>query len=91
MRLIHLLIAATMLLSSGAIAQNSEIVRKVQMTLTAEGYDTGQIDGRFGPKTIEAVKQAQQDRELEPTGKLDDRTLAAFGISDSERAAARVG
>jgi peptidoglycan hydrolase-like protein with peptidoglycan-binding domain len=91
MRLTQLLIAAALLISSGAIAQNSEIVKKVQMTLTAEGYDTGQIDGRLGPKTIEAVKQAQQDRELEPTGKLDDRTLAAFGISDAERAAARVG
>lgn len=36
------------------------------------------------PETVQAVKQAQQDRELEPTGRLDRRTVAALGI-DVER------
>jgi peptidoglycan hydrolase-like protein with peptidoglycan-binding domain len=83
MRLLYFV--AAMLVCSAALAQTPEIVRKVQMTLTAEGYDAGEIDGRLGSKTLGAIKQAQQDRELEPTGRLDRRTLAAFGISDPER------
>jgi peptidoglycan hydrolase-like protein with peptidoglycan-binding domain len=62
-------------------------VAAVQQTLHAEGYDPGPVNGRLGPQTVQAVKQAQEDRELEPTGRLDRRTIAAFGI-DAESAAA---
>jgi peptidoglycan hydrolase-like protein with peptidoglycan-binding domain len=54
-----------------------------QQTLRAEGYDPGPVNGQLGPQTVEAVKQAQKDRELEPTGRLDRRTIAALGIEDS--------
>jgi peptidoglycan hydrolase-like protein with peptidoglycan-binding domain len=62
------------------------IVRTVQQTLRAEGYDPGPANGELGPKTEAALKQAQKDRELEPTGRLDRRTIAALGI-DTESAA----
>jgi hypothetical protein len=58
-----------------------------QRTLRAEGYDPGPVNGQVGPQTVEAVKQAQKDRELEPSGRLDRRTIAALGI-DTESAAA---
>lgn len=58
-------------------------VALVQQTLRAEGYDPGPVNGRLGPQTVEAVKQAQKDRELEATGRLDRRTIAALGIEDS--------
>jgi peptidoglycan hydrolase-like protein with peptidoglycan-binding domain len=54
-----------------------------QQTLRAEGYDPGPVNGEIGPQTVEAVKQAQKDRELEPTGRLDRRTIAALGIENS--------
>jgi peptidoglycan hydrolase-like protein with peptidoglycan-binding domain len=69
------------------LVQDRDTVAAVQQTLRAEGYDPGPASGEIGPKTVEAVKQAQKDRELEPTGRLDRRTIAALGI-DTESAAA---
>jgi hypothetical protein len=69
------------------LVQDRATVVTVQETLRAEGYDPGPANGELGPKTEEAVKQAQKDRELEPTGRLDRRTIAALGI-DTESAAA---
>lgn len=56
------------------------IVAAAQRALQAEGYDPGPTDGGLRTQTTEALKQAQQDRELEPTGQLDRRTVAALGI-----------
>jgi peptidoglycan hydrolase-like protein with peptidoglycan-binding domain len=67
--------------------QDRNTVASVQQTLHAEGYDPGPVNGRLGPQTVQAVKQAQEDRELESTGRLDRRTVAALGI-DAESAAA---
>jgi len=61
-----------------------------QRALRAAGYDAGPADGTLNARTVAAVKQAQKDRELEPTGELDRRTLAALGI-DVERSAAAGG
>jgi peptidoglycan hydrolase-like protein with peptidoglycan-binding domain len=35
-------------------------VRRLQSRMSAVNYDTGGVDGRFGPKTEAAVKQLQQ-------------------------------
>lgn len=67
-----------------ATVSDPVIVANTQEALQSEGYDPGTVDGRLKPKTVLAVKQAQQDRELEPTGRLDRRTVAALGI-DVER------
>lgn len=99
MKLAHLLAAVTALVSAASIAAESlgywdrpvrdrETVAAVQKTLAADGYDPGPVNGQFGPKTVQAVKQAQKDRELEPTGRLDRRTVAALGISEAESASA---
>ena len=55
-------------------------IAAAQRALRAEGYDPGPADGRLRPKTAEAVFEAQKDRELEPTGRLDRRTAAALGV-----------
>jgi peptidoglycan hydrolase-like protein with peptidoglycan-binding domain len=59
-------------------------IASAQRALRAEGYDPGPADGKLHPKTAEAVMQAQKERELEPTGRLDRRTAAALGVP-SER------
>jgi peptidoglycan hydrolase-like protein with peptidoglycan-binding domain len=92
MRLIGFLVGVSVFASAHAtdwdeLVQDPGTVRTVQQTLRAEGYDPGPANGELGPKTEAAVKQAQKDRELEPTGRLDRRTVAALGI-DTESAAA---
>jgi peptidoglycan hydrolase-like protein with peptidoglycan-binding domain len=92
MRAIHFLVAIFAFASAHAtdwdeLVQDRDTVAIVQQTLRAEGYDPGPINGELGPQTAAALKQAQKDRELEPTGLLDRRTTAALGI-DAESAAA---
>jgi peptidoglycan hydrolase-like protein with peptidoglycan-binding domain len=50
------------------------MVRKAQRVLEDLGYNTGPIDGLWGPKTRGAVRQFQADNELPITGMLDIKT-----------------
>jgi hypothetical protein len=92
MRPIHFLVGIFVFASAHATYWDEPVhdrgtVAIVQQTLRAQGHDPGPASGEFGPQTVEAVKQAQKDRELEPTGQLDRRTIAALGI-DTDSAAA---
>jgi peptidoglycan hydrolase-like protein with peptidoglycan-binding domain len=49
-------------------------VRGLQRRLLAQGYDLGEIDGRFGPKTEAAVKRFQGDFGLEVDGIVGPKT-----------------
>ena len=49
-------------------------VRGLQRRLLAQGYDLGEIDGRFGPKTEAAVKGFQGDFGLEVDGIVGPNT-----------------
>ena len=47
-----------------------------QARLRAMGYDVGALDGELGPRTVDALLSYQEDSGLEPTGELDEATLA---------------
>lgn len=49
-----------------------------QSALKSLGYDPGDIDGAFGPKTKEALRAFQADQGLEPDGIWGPKTLAAM-------------
>jgi peptidoglycan hydrolase-like protein with peptidoglycan-binding domain len=68
-----------------AVREEQSIVA-AQRALAAEGHDTGPANGTLNVQTAQALSAAQKDRELEPTGQLDRRTLAALGIDVEERA-----
>ncbi|MDR2407413.1 MAG: peptidoglycan-binding protein [Bacteroidales bacterium] len=53
------------------------IVTQIQMFLNYLGYDTGKIDGIFGPKTSRAIKQFESDIGIYPTGSI---TLASYWL-----------
>jgi hypothetical protein len=74
----------TIEVSATSKRESSEVIRKTQEALAAQGYDPGPIDGRWTQKTEQALKQAQEDREFEPTGRIDQRTLASLGVSDAD-------
>ena len=96
--LIAIAVSSLGLISAGAFAQSSEslgrqttqqsaqgpeTVKRVQEALVMEGYDPGRVDGEFDRRTEQALKQAQQDMSLAPTGQLDQQTLAALGVSEA--------
>jgi peptidoglycan hydrolase-like protein with peptidoglycan-binding domain len=52
-------------------------VRRLQKRISAEGYDTNGVDGRFGPHTETAVKKFQVDYGLVVDGIVGPATWAA--------------
>ncbi len=54
--------------SRGAKASN--LVAATQANLTQLGYRPGPVDGQYGPKTGEAIRQYQRDHGLPIDGKL---------------------
>ena len=48
---------------------------RVQMYLTALGYNPGPIDGIWGGKTLKALNAVRADKELPAIKSLDEKTL----------------
>lgn len=65
---------------AGAAGLSSNQVRDLQQELSSRGYDPGDADGQWGPRTRQALRQFQQDQNLAASGRPDQRTLAALGI-----------
>lgn len=57
-------------------------VRQIQQALNQQGWNTGQVDGRWGPATVQAARSYQQSQGLEPTGRLEVGLIAALGLTD---------
>jgi peptidoglycan hydrolase-like protein with peptidoglycan-binding domain len=60
--------------------QDQASVKQVQEKLSEQGYDVGPVDGIFGPKTQQALRKFQEDKGVQPTGQIDQQTMAALGI-----------
>jgi peptidoglycan hydrolase-like protein with peptidoglycan-binding domain len=75
--------------SAGASAE-AATVRQAQERLMSQGFDPGAVDGRLGPQTEQGLKEFQASRGLEPSGQLDQQTIAALGL-ESEASAATGG
>jgi peptidoglycan hydrolase-like protein with peptidoglycan-binding domain len=56
-------------------------VRALQDALARRGFQTGPIDGEFGPLTRAAVISFQTVQGLPATGSADEATLRALGIA----------
>jgi len=59
-------------------------VRRLQSRMSAVGFDTGGVDGRFSPKTESAVKQLQQQSELGVDGVVGPKTWAVVDALENE-------
>ncbi len=69
----------------------SDYVSAIQTDFRAIGYYLGDIDGVYGPMTIEAVEQFQSDRDLPVTGLVDPATQVALQVELGARQSAQVG
>ena len=70
--------------SVGLGIQTEQDVRDVQQKLIQQGYDAGQADGKWGEKTSSAVREFQQDHGLQPSGQIDQDTLDALEMAETE-------
>jgi peptidoglycan hydrolase-like protein with peptidoglycan-binding domain len=59
-------------------------VRRLQSRMSAVGFDTGGVDGRFSPKTETAVKQLQQQAQIGVDGVVGPKTWAIVNALENE-------
>jgi photosystem II stability/assembly factor-like uncharacterized protein len=67
--------------ASAAATRSNDMTKRAQQALIAAGYDPGPADGAAGTKTVAAIRQFQTDKNIPVSGKLDDATLSAMGLS----------
>ena len=65
-------------------------VRQVQQKLNAIGYHAGKVDGVLGPQTESALRRFQRARNLDATGHIDAKTVAALERERTSRPAPKV-
>jgi peptidoglycan hydrolase-like protein with peptidoglycan-binding domain len=61
------------------------VMQGIQNQLARWGFYGGEIDGRPGPETTQAIREFQQQSGLPPTGRLDNRTLQALRALPGQR------
>ncbi|MCB9945504.1 MAG: peptidoglycan-binding protein [Geminicoccaceae bacterium] len=62
-----------------------DLIRRLQQRLLEQGYQCGEADDRFGPKTRAALMQFQDDAGLLVDGIAGPVTLAALGVERTRR------
>jgi peptidoglycan hydrolase-like protein with peptidoglycan-binding domain len=61
-----------------AVSAVREYTAALQQSLADTGYHTGQVDGVYGPMTVDAVEALQAAHSLPQTGTVDKATAAAL-------------
>ncbi len=59
-------------------------VRRLQSRMSAVGFDTGGVDGRFGAKTEAGVRKLQQDFNLNVDGVVGTKTWQVVDALEDE-------
>ena len=64
----------------GQTAPTPERISEIQTALAKDGSFTGSPNGKWDDATAEAMKKFQAAHSLNPSGKLDARTLQKLGL-----------
>src|SRR5437762_353686 len=64
----------------GQKAPTPERISEIQQALAKDGSFTGKPNGKWDASTIEATRKFQEAHGLNPTGKLDAKTLQQLGL-----------
>ena len=54
--------------------------KEIQQALSDRGYFKGQVDGQWGPESVEALKQFQHEQKIDEDGKISSLSLIALGL-----------
>lgn len=76
--------------NAASMPSHDEIMQ-AQQALDGKGFDAGKADGIMGPQTRRALGRFQQDQKLPRSGHLDNRTLAALGMSQEQPSSGTTG
>jgi hypothetical protein len=71
--------------AAAPINASEDQIKQVQQQLKTSGLYTGEVDGKLGPETKQALQQFQQQAGLQATGNLDQQTFSMLQ-NDSVRA-----
>ena len=65
---------------SGGLARSgdSDAIAELQTWLNSNGYDSGDVDGKYGPNTARAVRNFQQDAGIKVDGDAGPQTIRAM-------------
>src|SRR5437870_1050663 len=79
-------ILCSLLVVLGAVCslRADDTVRTVQTRLKAGGFYSGEVNGRYDSQTAAAITRYQIRNGLKITGKLDEQTSYALGLSATE-------
>ncbi len=61
-------------------APTPERYKEIQQALAARGYFKGEVNGQWGPESVDALRRFQSEQSLEPDGKLGSLSLIAMGL-----------
>jgi putative peptidoglycan binding protein len=64
----------------GQKAPTPDRITEIQQALAKDGSFTGKPSGKWDDSTIEATRKFQEGHGLNPTGKLDAKTLQQLGL-----------
>jgi peptidoglycan hydrolase-like protein with peptidoglycan-binding domain len=66
--------------AKGQKAPTSDRISEIQQALAKDGSYAGAPNGKWDDATVAAVKKFQEARGLNPSGKLDAKTLQQLGL-----------
>jgi len=61
-------------------APSPERYKEIQQVLSDKGYFKGDVNGQWGPTSVDALRQFQSDQNLVADGKLGSLSLIALGL-----------
>lgn len=64
----------------GQKAPEPERISEIQAALAKDGSFTGKPNGKWDASTVAAMKKYQEAHGLNPSGKLDAKTLQSLGL-----------
>src|SRR5690349_2255616 len=64
----------------GQKAPTPDRISEIQQALAKDGSFTGKANGNWDAATVEATRKFQETHGLNPTGKLDAKTLQQLGL-----------
>jgi peptidoglycan hydrolase-like protein with peptidoglycan-binding domain len=67
-------------------APTPERYKEIQQALADKGFYKGEVNGQWGPDSVQALKQFQEDQKLLVDGKIGALSLIALGLGPRRQA-----